>query len=1000
MRFVIASVIVLAQLMANSGLLQAAAARQVDYNFDVKPILSDRCYACHGPDASNREADLRLDTRKGAFAALSDDVHIISPGRPDRSELYLRISEEDEDLRMPPVDSKLSLSAEEIETLRLWIEQGAEWKQHWSYLPIRSPAIPDVQDDAWPDGPIDYFVLARLEEQGLRPSKQADKTRLIRRLSFDLTGLPPTLEEVEAFLADSSEGAYETQVDRLLNSPRFGERMAVDWLDVARYADTYGYQSDVFRAMWPWRDWVIRALNDNMPFDQFVTWQLAGDLLPDSTQDQMLATAFNRHHRQTNEGGSIEEEYRVEYVSDRTDTLGAALLGITLGCARCHDHKYDPFTQKEYYQLFAFFNSIDESGLYSHFTDAVPTPTLVLKEDAQREALAKLEQQIRAAEARLEELRQQQRGAFDRWLTEGQHEAEIRGLIGDYPLESIEEGKVANRADEKSPGNISEDPQPIPGKRGGGLKLSGENNINVSAGGDFTRDHPFSVAIWINTPDEKDRAVILHRSRAWTDAGSRGYQLLLEKGRLSWSLIHFWPGNAIRIRMDDPVAIGQWIHVAMTYDGSSRAEGLRLYVDGERVPCEIVRDNLTKNITGGGAKTLDVGQRFRDRGFKNGLVDELQVFDRCLTPIEVAQVHDQQSLDQLLSKTPDGLPDVQKDQLYEYYLTSFDEEYAKAADQLKSVRQQRSKLRDPLLEVMVMRELPEPRQAYLLKRGSYNAPGEPVEPAVPASLPPFPDHMPRNRLGLAKWLTSPEHPLLARVTVNRMWQSLFGQGLVATPEDLGSQGQLPSHPKVLDWLSRSFIDSGWDVKQLVKTIVMSSTYRQDSACSEPLRSKDPDNVLLGRGPRYRLPAEMLRDNALLASGLLVDKVGGPAVKPYQPDGLWKEKSGKTYTRDKGEGSHRRSLYTYWKRTSPPPAMMTLDAAKRDVCQVKRQTTATPLQALVLLNDPQYVEASRSGRTCAVRSAEWRCRFADHRDVSAADQPFARSRGTECAATTA
>jgi hypothetical protein len=681
--------------------------------------------------------------------------------------------------------------------------------------------------------------------------------------------------------------------------------------------------------------------------------------LPEPTQDQILATAFNRHHRQTNEGGSIEEEFRAEYVSDRTDTLGAALLGITLGCARCHDHKYDPFTQKEYYQLFAFFNSIDESGLYSHFTDAVPTPTLVLKDDAQRQSLADLERQIHVAEVRLKDLRQQQRDDFQRWLTEGRHEPEIRGLIGDYPLESIEEGKVANRADEKSPGKVSEDPQPIPGKRGGGVKLSGENNINVSAGGDFTRDQPFSVAIWINTPDEKDRAVILHRSRAWTDAGSRGYQLLLEDGRLSASLIHFWPGNAIRIRMNQPVAIDQWMHVAMTYDGSSRAQGLRLYVDGERVPCEVVRDNLTKNITGGGATTLDVGQRFRDRGFKNGLVDELQVFNRCLTPIEVAQVHDQQSLEQLLSKASDGLSESQNGQLYEYYLTSFDPEYAKAAEQLKAVRQQRSKLYDPLPEVMVMRELPERRQAYLLKRGSYDAPSEPVEPGVPASLPPLPDNVPRNRLGLAHWLTSPNHPLLARVTVNRMWQSLFGQGLVTTPEDLGSQGQLPSHPKLLDWLSRSFIDSGWDVKQLVKTIVMSATYRQDSACSEPLRAKDPDNVLLGRGPRYRLPAEMLRDNALLVSGLLVDKIGGPAVKPYQPDGLWKEKSGQVYTRDAGEGSHRRSLYTYWKRTSPPPAMMTLDAAKRDVCQVKRQTTATPLQALVLLNDPQYVEASRA-----------------------------------------
>ncbi len=585
MNFLIAGVAVLFSIIPSATLpLEGAAPPQVDYNFDVKPILSDRCYACHGPDAANREADLRLDTSQGAFAALSDDVHVIRPGKPDHSELYLRISAADEDLRMPPVDSKLSLNADQIETLRRWIEQGAEWKQHWSFLPIQRPAIPDVTDVAWPRNPIDHFVLARLEREGLKPTGEAAGTRLIRRLTFDLSGLPPTPEEIESFLADESEDAYERVVDRLLESPRFGERMAVDWLDAARYADTYGYQSDVFRAMWPWRDWVVRSFNDNMPYDQFVTWQLAGDLLPGATQDQVLATAFNRHHRQTNEGGSIEEEFRVEYVSDRTDTLGATMLGLTLGCARCHDHKYDPFTQKEYYELFAFFNSIDESGLYSHFTDAVPTPTLVLMDEGQRSSAAELERQVHDAETRLAELSTKQRDAFNAWLADSPHPAEIKGLIGDYPLDAIENGKVENRVDEKLSGNVSEDPQPVAGKRSGGLKLSGENNVSVPAGGNFTRHQPFSIGIWLNTPDEKDRAVIFHRSRAWTDAGSRGYQLLLENGRLSASLIHFWPGNALRIRTVEPVPIGQWIHVVMTYDGSSQARGCNCWSMGSSPP--------------------------------------------------------------------------------------------------------------------------------------------------------------------------------------------------------------------------------------------------------------------------------------------------------------------------------------------------------------------------------------------------------------------------------
>ena len=535
---------------------------------------------------------------------------------------------------------------------------------------------------------------------------------------------------------------------------------------------------------------------------------------------------------------------------------------------------------------------------------------------------------------------------------------EIPGLIGDFPLETIEDATVANRADPSQPGKVSESPEPVAGKIGGGLRLSGENNISVPTGGDFTRNDAFTIALWVNTPDEKERAVIFHRSRAWTDAGSRGYQLLIEDGRLSASLIHFWPGNAIRIRTRDKMAVGQWVHVAMTYDGSSRAEGMTLYVDGLRAECDVVRDHLFKNITGGGATTLDIGQRFRDRGFKNGLVDELKVFRRRLTPLEVAQLCDGHSLQDALARSPDALDATQQEQLFDYYLHNHDPIMAQRRELLTDLRRQRSKAIDAVLEIMVMRELPEPRPTFLLTRGAYDAPGRQVQPDTPDCLPPWPMEQPKNRLGLARWLTDPQHPLLARVTVNRLWQSMMGRGLVRTAEDLGSQGAAPTHPELLDWLSRHFIDSSWDVKQLIKLIVTSSTYRQDSHCPPALRTRDPDNTLLARGPGQRLAAEMMRDNALFVSGLLTEKLGGPPVKPYQPEGLWKEKSGQVYQRDEGEGSHRRSLYTFWKRTSPPPAMMILDAAKRDVCIARRQTTTTPLQALVLWNDPQYVEAAR------------------------------------------
>ena len=531
----------------------------------------------------------------------------------------------------------------------------------------------------------------------------------------------------------------------------------------------------------------------------------------------------------------------------------------------------------------------------------------------------------------------------------------MAGLIGDFPLESIDSGQIANLAAPKQPGHASESPQLVDGRVGKGVRLSGENNVSLSVG-NFDRFEPFSVALWIKTPDHKDRAVVLHRSMSWTDAGSRGYQLLIEDGKLSVGLIHFWPGNAIGIKAGKPLAIDQWTHVAITYDGSSRASGLCLYVNGTRAPCEVVRDHLTKTIKGGGNDQITIGQRFRDRGFKNGLVDEIKVFDREISPLEAAQVC--AGTCPPLPTEPARLTPQERRDLFAYYLSAIDPEYRKQLASLKELRKEQSALVDPIAEIMVMKELPTQRPTYLLKRGSYDAPANRVERGTPASLPPFSARLPHNRLGLARWLTDPEHPLTARVAINRYWQAIFGRGLVSTPEDFGSQGQLPSHPELLDWLAREFIDGGWDMKRVFRLMVTSATYCQTSEVTPELLARDPGNDWLARGPRFRLPAEMLRDNALCAAGLLVETIGGPPVKPYQPEGLWEEKSGLAYDRDRGAGSHRRSLYTFWKRTSPPPAMLTFDATTREFCAVKRQTTSTPLQALVLLNDPQFVEAAR------------------------------------------
>ncbi|MEE2856672.1 MAG: DUF1553 domain-containing protein [Planctomycetota bacterium] len=935
-----------------SALLALPLQDEIDYNRSIRPLLADRCYPCHGPDGQARKAKLRLDRREDALAARTEGSPIV-PGDPSASLMIERLHLDDPEDQMPPPESKLEVSPAEIALLERWIEQGAPFDRHWAFVAPEPPALPEVSDESWSKQPLDRFILSRLEDEGIAAATEADRTTLARRASFVLTGLAPELEALESFLADDSPDAWHKWIDSLLASPTFGEQMATHWLDIARYADSYGYQSDVHRQMWQWRDWVIDAFNSNLTHDQFITQQVAGDLLADATSQQKLATAFQRLHRQTNEGGSVEEEYRIEYIADRTQTFSTAFLGLTFECARCHNHKFDPIQQREYYALSAFFSNIDESGLYSHFTAAVPTPALTLFDQQAKDRVVELTTEVNRAEQHLNEVMGTRLEAFELWQQQQkdtQPPPFLTDVAGHFAFDEVIDAKSPNQVDPEHPAKVPGSLSLSEGVSGKAIQLTGDDALGFDGLGAYSRNDPFTISLWIRTEQELERAVILHRSRAWTDAGSQGYQLLIENGRLSAALIHFWPGDAIAVSTTDRIEVGQWTHVVFSYDGSSRAAGIQLWLDGVPAEVEIVRDHLRSPITGGGPY-FAIGERFRDNGFKYGQVDEMHILNRSISEIEVRK---------LFSDVDDPQAEFSsnENELLNWWLLAVDEECRTARAGLTAARKALSGFTDSKAKIMVMSEMAQKRTTHMLRRGRYDAPGEVVEPDVPAVLPPMPIGASKDRLALARWLVSPEHPLTARVAVNRLWQIGFGAGIVPTSEDFGTQGTRPSHPQLLDHLALDFIDSGWDVKRMFRKILTSSTWMQSSTCSATLWEKDPANRLLARGPSVRMSAEMVRDHALQASGLLVGKIGGPSVLPYQPPGLWQEKSGHTYTASKGEGLYRRSLYTFWKRTSPPPTMMIFDASKRDVCVTRRHRTSTPMQSLVLMNDPQFVEAAR------------------------------------------
>jgi hypothetical protein len=959
---------------------ETASPAAVDYNFHVRPILAEHCFKCHGADEKQRKGKLRLDERDAAVAKKA-----IVPGKPDESELVMRILTADPEDVMPPPKENHALTSDQKEILKVWIAQGAEYKKHWAFIPVVKPPVPELESPRFKvRNPIDAFVLAKLNERRISPAAPATKEQWMRRATFAITGLPPAPEELDAFAADDSPLAFEHVVERLLKSSAYAEHMARDWLDAARYADSYGRHEDGDMVAWPWRDWVIRAFHDNLPFDQFITWQCAGDLLPNPTRDQLVATAFNRLAPQSNESGNDPEEFRLDQVGDRVRVNGLAFMGLTIECAKCHDHKYDPISQHDYWAMAAFFDNIDENGVYSQFCpQAVPSPSLLLTTKGQDAALAETRRKIAAQEAVVRQAAEAARPRFEKWLASrnlpGTPKAgfwnSVKGWFGearkepyrdhadahiefdDKLLEKQEDKQnkkeLVNLAFKKRPAKLRAALDVIKeGPRGKAMLFKGDDELHIDNFGDFHQYDSFSFAIWLQPRESRERAVVVARSRGGIDDG-RGYEVLLQHEVPEFALMHFHPGNEIRIRARQPIPLNKWTHLAVTYDGSSRASGLKLYLDGVPALCDVVEDQLHRDIfrrKEWGDIDLDqvrftVGGREHDGSLKNCGVDEFWVFPRAISPGEV----------KLLAKKPS-----EKSDWFAWWVEKYDENWKEENRRLRSLRKQETKLTGTAMEMMVMQELPSPRPCFVHPRGDPHQRGEKVEPDVPGNILQFPQDAPRNRLGYARWLVSRSNPLTSRVAVNRIWQMFFGRGLVATPQDFGTRGDLPSHPELLDWLAADFTEHGWDVQRLCRMIALSSTFAQSSAGADDDSLKaDPDNRFLSRGPRTRLSAEEVRDQALAAAGLLCARVGGPSAHPYLPAELYRQ-SGlqQHYVEDTGDNLYRRSMYTFWRRTLPPPDLAVFDAPSREFCVVKREKTNTPLQALALLNDVQFVEAQR------------------------------------------
>lgn len=955
-----------------------AQERPLVYNRDIRPILAENCFACHGPDRAARKAHLRLDQREAAV-----EKGAIVPGQPEKSELVRRIYASDPHEVMPPPKTKKRLTAQQKEMLRRWIAQGAVYQPHWSFLPPQRPPLPSIRRTDWVRNPIDYFILAKLEEVELAPAPEADRRTLARRLSLDLTGLPPDPALVEAFVADPAPDAYERLVERLLASPHWGEHRARYWLDAARYADTHGIHFDNYREIWAYRDWVIDAFNQNMPFDRFTIEQLAGDLLPHPTLEQLIATGFNRCNITTNEGGVIPEEYLVLYCRDRTETTARVWLGLTANCAVCHDHKYDPITQKDFYSLSAFFNNTTQPAMDGNIKDTPPVIPVPRREDRPRwQALQKELAQVRQELAARKEAAQ---SAFLQWL----QTAQPASLTAQLPRQDLHlhlplnEGQgntvtfqLAGQLQQQTLAGGFDWDQGVLAARA--LRLQAGPPLSLPTAGDWDKEQAFTVAAWVRLPSPNSSGALL--ARMDDQNGFRGWDLWVENNRVGMHLIHTWPEDALKVLSKTPLTPNQWHQVLICYDGSGKAAGVQIYVDGVRqAGRQVFRDQLRQSTRT--AVPLTLGQRHTTSRVIGAALQEVRLYSRALAAEEIATLYQGSRAAWLVQKekrTP-----AETDELYGWWLGHHDPIGRQLVQRQRGLEQEEATIKARGTVAHIMQEKPGLPFAYVLFRGDYDKRREKVTPNTFHALPPMPADLPRNRLGLAQWLLRPENPLTARVTVNRFWQEIFGTGLVRTAGDFGVAGELPSHPELLDWLAVEFRESGWDVKHLFRLIVTSATYRQAVQITPQRLEKDPQNRLLSRGPRFRMDAEMVRDYALAASGLLVRRLGGPSVKPYQPPGVWEAvamigSNTRDYVQDHGAALYRRSLYTFWKRAAPPPSMEIFNAPSREVCTVQRERTNTPLQALVTLNDPQFVEAARCLAQLTLRqggaSDESRCDF--------------------------
>jgi Protein of unknown function (DUF1553)/Protein of unknown function (DUF1549)/Planctomycete cytochrome C/Concanavalin A-like lectin/glucanases superfamily len=903
---------------------------RLEYNRDVRPILAENCFACHGPDSAARKADLRLDRRDEAIKAGA-----ITPGDTDNSELLARIKSSDPKELMPPSVTTKKLSPEQRDVLQRWIAEGAQFQPHWSLIPPKRPELPAVQDTAWAHQPIDRFVLAKLEAGRLRPAPQADRRTLARRLAIDLTGLPPAPAIVEAFVKDPAPDAYEALVTRFLDSPQWGEHRARYWLDSARYADTNGYHFDNFREAWAFRDWVINAFNRNLTFDRFTIEQLAGDLLPGSALDQQVASGFNRCNATTNEGGVIPEEYTVLYARDRTETVSQVWMGLTTGCAVCHDHKFDPISQREFYELSAFFNNTSQPTMDGNVKDT--PPIVFVPGAADQSRWQSLSMELADFHSRLEARKQSSRADFTKWLAA----ADPKILEAMIPGAGLQLAAIEPTA-------------------AGSPTAQHGTRFESAGSGNFEKDHPFSFGAWIKVAKSDVFGSVI--ARMDDRSNYRGWDMWLEGGRIATHLVHRWPDNALKVVSRAVVSPGVWTHVFITYDGSARAAGVKIFINGEPQQTDVHADVLKQTIVT--EVPLKVGQRHTGSRIDQLAVHTLRIYDRALSTAEAGILAGATRAATLLRLPARNRAQAEQDSVFAWWRGVLDPDSRTLREKLVSLGTEEVAIKKRGTYAHVMHERAEPAMAYLLHRGEYDKRRDPVKPDTPDALPPMTADLPKNRLGLAQWLVRPEHPLTARVVVNRFWQEVFGNGLVRTAGDFGVTGELPSHPELLDWLAVEFRESGWDVKRLFRMMVESSAYRQSAAATPEKREKDPQNRLLSRGPRFRMDGETIRDAALSCSGLLVGTLGGPSVRPYQPEGVWEavampESNTHFYVPDHGDSLYRRSLYTFWKRSAPPASLDVFNAPTRETCTIRRERTNTPLQALVTLNDPQFVEAARA-----------------------------------------